>query len=91
VRSNLPSTPLNTLISLTTRLYSFLPAIDAEQREDEAILNERLSTWPLKRLKEEGYAMTEMGAYWQTNLSFGKPTASFAVGPGVELGNHRFE
>lgn len=74
-----------------TRSYSFLPAIGAEQREDEAILNERLSTWTLKRLKEEGYALTEMGAFWQTKLSFGKPTASFAIGPGVELGEHRFE
>ncbi|KAF5326605.1 hypothetical protein D9611_000880 [Ephemerocybe angulata] len=69
----------------------FKPAITAEQLEDAAVLRERLATWDLKRLKDEGYCITDLTAFWMAKNMFGKPTAAFAVGPGVKLPEHRFE
>lgn len=65
--------------------------LEAEQAEDEAVLKERLSSWSLDRLKEEGYALTGMAAYWLDVTQFGRPVASFLLGPGLALPEHRFE
>jgi hypothetical protein len=71
--------------------YSFLGLLAAEQAEDEAILKERLSSWSLARLKEEGYCLTGLSAYWLQANQFGRPVAAFLLGPGRALPEHRFE
>ena len=70
---------------------SFLPAIDAEQLADEEILNERLSSWPLEKLKEEGFCITGLQAFWMEKPMFGKPVAAFQIAPGEALPMHNFE
>lgn len=75
----------------TCTWHSFLPLIDAEQTEDEAVLRERLANWSLKRLQEEGYCITGLSAYWLEANKFGRPVASFSLGPGIKLPEHRFE
>lgn len=62
-----------------------------EEDEDEAVLQKRLSTWSLDRLKEAGYCLTELSAYWMKANQFGRPVASFTLGPGIMLPEHRFE
>ncbi|KAK7688479.1 hypothetical protein QCA50_008017 [Cerrena zonata] len=69
----------------------FIPLLEAEQAEDEAVLRERLSSWSLERLRQEGYCMTGLSAYWMETTQFGRPLASFALGPGITLPEHRFE
>ncbi|EKM52366.1 uncharacterized protein PHACADRAFT_186519 [Phanerochaete carnosa HHB-10118-sp] len=74
----------------------FLPLIEYEQQSDEAILRERLSTWSLERLQQEGYCITDLSAYWldpgSTNSGMGRFVASFFLGPGITLpAEHRFE
>ncbi|KAJ6570724.1 P-loop containing nucleoside triphosphate hydrolase protein [Mycena sp. CBHHK59/15] len=75
------------------RAYSkrFLAMLEAEQQEDEAVLKERLSTWSLTRLQEEGYCLTSLSAFWLEENQFGRPVASFLLGPGLSLPEHRFE
>ncbi|KAJ2935326.1 hypothetical protein H1R20_g1768, partial [Candolleomyces eurysporus] len=69
----------------------FLPAINAEQLADEAVLQERLANWDLNKLQEEGYCLTGMLAFWMQKQMFGMPTATFQLGPGITLPEHRFE
>ncbi|KAG0707217.1 P-loop containing nucleoside triphosphate hydrolase protein [Suillus ampliporus] len=69
----------------------FLSLLESEQAEDEAVLRERLSTWSLFRLREEGYTMTGLSAFWMGAPKFGRPVASFSLGPGIDLPEHRFE
>lgn len=69
----------------------FLALLAAEQEEDEAVLKERLSSWSLNRLKEEGYCLTDLSAFWLQANQFGRPVASFSLGPGLSLPEHRFE
>ncbi|CAL1698014.1 unnamed protein product [Somion occarium] len=69
----------------------FLPLLAAEQAEDEEVLKERLSSWSEERLKQEGYCITGLSAFWLENNHFGRPVASFALGPGITLPEHRFE
>ncbi|KIK92239.1 hypothetical protein PAXRUDRAFT_830143 [Paxillus rubicundulus Ve08.2h10] len=75
------------------RAYSerFLPLLDAEQAEDEAVLRDRLSTWSLSRLREEGYCITDLSAFWAEAPQFRNPVVCFTLGPGVTLPEHRFE
>ncbi|KAF8990245.1 P-loop containing nucleoside triphosphate hydrolase protein [Cyathus striatus] len=69
----------------------FLGLLKAEEAVDEAELKERLSTWGMKRLREEGYCVTDLRAYWLKANQFGRPVASFDLGTGVTLPDHRFE
>ncbi|KAI0077675.1 P-loop containing nucleoside triphosphate hydrolase protein [Panus rudis PR-1116 ss-1] len=69
----------------------FLPLLAAEQGEDEAVLRERLSSWSVERLKSEGYCLTDLGAYWLEKNMYGRPVASFSLGPGIKLPEHKFE
>ncbi|KAG5650472.1 hypothetical protein H0H81_012135, partial [Sphagnurus paluster] len=69
----------------------FLKLLAAEQADAEAILQERLSSWPLDQLREEGYCLTGLSAYWLQENQFGRPIASFALGPGLVLPEHRFD
>ncbi|KAF9219331.1 P-loop containing nucleoside triphosphate hydrolase protein [Gyrodon lividus] len=69
----------------------FLPLLDAEQAEDEAVLRERLSTWSLSRLREEGYCITDLSAFWVEAPQFRNPIACLSLGPGITLPEHRFE
>ncbi|KAF5352943.1 hypothetical protein D9758_007897 [Tetrapyrgos nigripes] len=68
----------------------FLPLIEAEQQQEELVLRERLGTWPLAKLKEEGYTLTGLSAYWLEGTRYGKPVACFQLGPGLSLPEHRF-
>ncbi|KAF9265736.1 P-loop containing nucleoside triphosphate hydrolase protein [Marasmius fiardii PR-910] len=67
----------------------FIPLLRDEQNEEEHVLRERLSTWPLAKLKEEGYTLTGLSAYWQKETRFGRPVASFLLGPGLALPEHK--
>jgi hypothetical protein len=49
----------------------------AEQAEDEAVLKEPLSNWTLNRLKEEGYCLAGLSAFWLQANQFGLPVTSF--------------
>lgn len=72
-------------------IHRFLPLLAAEQAQDESILKERLSTWTLDRLKEEGYCLTGLAAFWLDATQFGRPVAAFNYGPGIILPDNRFE
>ena len=73
-------------------VHSFIPLLEAEQKEDEAILRERLGSWSVEKLEHQGYCLTDMRAYWQEEMQFGKPVATFLLGPGIALPvQHRFE
>ncbi|KAH6904509.1 P-loop containing nucleoside triphosphate hydrolase protein [Coprinopsis sp. MPI-PUGE-AT-0042] len=69
----------------------FLPAIEAEFREQEAVIMNRLSTWTVAQLKAEGWCLTDMFAYWSSTKTYGMPTAVFKLGPGTILPEHKFE
>jgi hypothetical protein len=67
----------------------FLPLLELEQAEEEKEVRERLAKWPLKKLCDEGYCITEMSAFW-LDSKYGH-VASFALGPGVALPDNKFE
>ncbi|KAJ8521488.1 hypothetical protein ONZ45_g1808 [Pleurotus djamor] len=69
----------------------FSELLNLEEAEDETVLKQRLSTWSLDRLKEEGYCLSGMTAYWLKANQFGRPVASFSLGPGILLPDNRFE
>ena len=70
---------------------SFQVMLDAEQQEEEAIVQERLASWSLQRLQSEGYCLTDMAAFWLEETRFESSVAAFSLGPGVFLPHHRFE
>ncbi|KAH7924454.1 P-loop containing nucleoside triphosphate hydrolase protein [Leucogyrophana mollusca] len=91
-RRVIPPHPLSSAwLILERTAYRFLPLLDSEQAEDEAVLRERLSSWTLNRLREEGYCLTDLSAFWLEAPQFGRPVASFLLGPGIALPEHRFE
>ncbi|KAL1756437.1 P-loop containing nucleoside triphosphate hydrolase protein [Schizophyllum commune] len=65
--------------------------LEAEQREEQEVVRERLATWPLSKLSEEGYCLQGMSAYWLEADLFGRPVANFSMGPGMTLPEHKFE
>ncbi|KAJ7594407.1 P-loop containing nucleoside triphosphate hydrolase protein [Mycena floridula] len=69
----------------------FLPLLEEEQKEAEAVLNERLSTWSLDRLHEAGYCLSDLSAYWLEGKAFEHPMASFLLGPGLAIPENRLE
>ncbi|TRM69680.1 P-loop containing nucleoside triphosphate hydrolase protein, partial [Schizophyllum amplum] len=69
----------------------FLPMLAAEQEEEQKLVRERLATWPLAKLTGEGYCLQGMSAYWLEADLFGRPVASFTMGPGMTLPEHKFE
>ncbi|KAK0236890.1 P-loop containing nucleoside triphosphate hydrolase protein [Armillaria nabsnona] len=77
----------------TVHRYSehFNGLLDAEIAAEEAVLHQRLSTWSTERLSEEGYCLTDMTAFWLEEKHFGRRTATFTRGPGVQLPENRFE
>ncbi|KAJ7147397.1 P-loop containing nucleoside triphosphate hydrolase protein [Mycena filopes] len=77
--------------AIQTYTKRFTEMLEAEQQESEAVLKERLSTWSLTRLQEEGYCLTGLSAFWLDENQFGRPVASFLLGPGLALPEHRFE
>lgn len=81
------------LLYPTHPLSSFLDLLEHERAQEEAVLRERLSTWSLRRLCEEGYAITDLSAYWVEKKRSQKAhkTISFQLGPGVVLPENRFE
>ncbi|KAI6118101.1 P-loop containing nucleoside triphosphate hydrolase protein [Pisolithus sp. B1] len=69
----------------------FVPLLEAERREGESVLKERLATWSLPRLREEGYCLTGLSAFWLDTPHFGRPVACFTHGPGLVFPEHRFQ
>ncbi|KAF8966896.1 P-loop containing nucleoside triphosphate hydrolase protein [Flammula alnicola] len=69
----------------------FLKLLALEEAEDEAALKHRLSTWSVDQLMREGYCITGMSAYWLEANQFGRPVASFVMGPGIKLPENKFE
>ncbi|KAI0728353.1 P-loop containing nucleoside triphosphate hydrolase protein [Irpex lacteus] len=70
----------------------FKPLLEAERKEDEAVLRERLASWSLQRLQDEGYCITDMVATWQPERRFGRHLAKFNLGKDVALpSHHRFD
>ncbi|KAL4077685.1 P-loop containing nucleoside triphosphate hydrolase protein [Scleroderma citrinum] len=69
----------------------FLPLLEAEQAEGEAVLRERLATWSIPRLCQEGYCLTGLSAFWVDAPQFGRPVACFLRGPGIVFPEHRFQ
>lgn len=65
---------------------SFLPLIASEQLETESVFKERLSSWSVSRLRAEGYCINGLSAFWLHD----EQVASFMLGPGVKLPDHRF-
>ncbi|KAL1743074.1 P-loop containing nucleoside triphosphate hydrolase protein [Schizophyllum fasciatum] len=65
--------------------------LEAEHREEQEVVRERLATWPLPKLSEEGYCLQGMSAYWLEADLFGRPVANFSMGPGMNLPEHKFE
>ncbi|KAJ7783332.1 P-loop containing nucleoside triphosphate hydrolase protein [Mycena metata] len=74
--------------AIQTYTNRFMEMLKAEQQEEEAALKERLSTWSLTRLQKEGYCLIGLSAFWLDENQFGRPVASFLLGPGSE---HHFE
>ncbi|KAF8331588.1 P-loop containing nucleoside triphosphate hydrolase protein [Amanita rubescens] len=77
--------------AITAYKDRFNPLLTFEQTEAEATLKDRVSGWPLDRLREEGYCLTGVSAFWLQATQFGRPVASFILGPGVVLPDHRFD
>jgi hypothetical protein len=72
--------------------HSFIPMLEAEREEDDAVIKERLSSWSLKKLQDEGYCITDLSASWLKEQRYGKPVAAFCLGHGIVLPpHHRFE
>lgn len=65
--------------------------LELEEFEDETLLRERLSQWPLERLRKEGYCIPETRGFWLQANQFGRPVAAFSLGPGIKLPEHKFE
>ncbi|KAG0707227.1 hypothetical protein DFH29DRAFT_53840 [Suillus ampliporus] len=55
-----------------------------------AVLRERLSTWSLFRLRE-GYTTTGLSTFWMGGRNFGRPVASFSLGPGINVPEDSFD
>lgn len=82
---------LAVLLALT-KLCSFLPLLAAEEHDVEKEVKDRLANWPIKRLQQEGYCLTNMSAYWMEATKSGRPAAVFQLGAGTTLpSTHRFE
>lgn len=69
----------------------FLKLIALEEAQDEALLQHRLATWSVARLEAEGYCLTGMSAYWMQANQFGRPVATFLLGPGIILPENKLE
>ncbi|KAF9050818.1 P-loop containing nucleoside triphosphate hydrolase protein [Hymenopellis radicata] len=71
---------------------AFTSLLNTERAQEEAVIRERLATWSLQRLCEEGYTLNELSAYWVENRGRKQmKTVSFQLGPGVVLPENRFE
>lgn len=69
----------------------FFNLLQLEEKKEAATLQNRLSTWGIHRLEREGYCQTSLYAYWLSANRFGKPVASFSLGPGIILPDSKLE
>ncbi|TIB78467.1 P-loop containing nucleoside triphosphate hydrolase protein [Wallemia mellicola] len=67
----------------------FTDLVKLEQQASEIKWNTRLLEWPIERLKQEGYCITDLSGYY-TKRMFGKHSAIFQLQPGEQLPSHRF-
>lgn len=79
------------MFGVITNLLSarFLPLLELEQAEEEKEMRERLAKWPIKKLCDHGYCITGMSAFW-LDTKYGH-VATFGLGAGVALPDHKFE
>ncbi|KAF9451330.1 P-loop containing nucleoside triphosphate hydrolase protein [Macrolepiota fuliginosa MF-IS2] len=63
----------------------FLPLLESEEAESRNDILDRLSTWSLERLIQEGYCLSDTTGYWCKASQYGKPVAAFQIGPGIIL------
>ncbi|TFY81080.1 hypothetical protein EWM64_g2933 [Hericium alpestre] len=68
----------------------FVPLLLAEREEEESVLRERLSSWSVERLRAAGYCITGMRGFWMERHQFERPVATFQLGPGITLPEHKF-
>jgi hypothetical protein len=73
------------------KLHRFRPLLELEQQAHEDVIRNRLSTWSVDRLVEEGYRVRQMVGFWLDVTQFGRPVATFSMGPGTSLPWNRFE
>ncbi|KAF9526041.1 P-loop containing nucleoside triphosphate hydrolase protein [Crepidotus variabilis] len=69
----------------------FYALLEHEEEEDAAALRNRLSTWSVQRLEREGYCLTGVSAYWLAATRYGRPVASFTLGPGEVIPDNKLE
>ena len=68
----------------------FDPLLIQEQSVEDKAYRERLREWPLEKLVDEGYCLTQLSGFWLDATQFGKPLAAFSLGPGKVLGLNHF-
>src|ERR1700733_7701971 len=64
--------------------------LKAEEEQGREMILNRLATWHIDQLKEEGYCLTGLKAFWLTDNHKGRPVAAFTLGPGEPLPEHKF-
>ena len=64
--------------------------LELEEAIEKEEIKKRLEMMSLQKLQEEGYCLTGLSAFWLSESHFGRPVASFMVGPGVALPTHLF-
>ncbi|TIA77765.1 hypothetical protein E3P98_04091 [Wallemia ichthyophaga] len=67
----------------------FKGLVKLEQQASEHKFNNRMHEWPLDKLKQEGYVITDLSAC-HARRKWGKPSAIFQLNPGHLLPSHRF-
>ncbi|KIY47635.1 P-loop containing nucleoside triphosphate hydrolase protein [Fistulina hepatica ATCC 64428] len=69
--------------------HRFLPAIIAEQNAANEVFTQRIASWPLHKLKSEGYTLTGLSAFWLDKRHPSGPVAGFtSAEPGCVLPDH---
>lgn len=82
-----PGQPLYKPVSEYVQRFKGL--VKLEQQASEQRFNTRMMEWPLDKLKQEGYVITDLGGY-HARKRWGKPSAIFQLQPGQHLPSHRF-
>ena len=75
--------PVNDYVQHWTNL------IKLEQSASQQKFNNKLEKWPVDKLKEEGYVVTNLSGYY-TRKMYGKHSALFQLSPGEQLPYNRF-
>ena len=82
-----PGQPLYKAVDDYVNKYAGL--VKLEQHASQQRFNTRMLEWPLDKLKQEGYVITDLTGY-HARKRWGKPSAIFQLQPGEHLPPHRF-